>query len=181
MRRVVVIGVGGSGKSTLSRQMGELTGLPVVHLDGLYWKPGWVEPTLASWRATVRELVSHDSWILDGNYGGTIDIRLAAADMVVFLDLPPWVTLPRVFRRWLTHRGRVRPGMAPGCNERFSWKFLLWILRFRRDRRPAILQKLKQLPPSTEVVMLGSSREVAAFLHDLRDRQGEHNGPVMCS
>ncbi len=175
MRKVLVIGVGGAGKSTVACEMGEITGLPVVHLDEVYWQPGWIEPTPERWHATVRRLVSHDEWIMEGNYGGTFDIRMAAADMVVLLDMPPWVTLPRVVRRWATHRGRVRPGMAPGCNERLSWKFLLWILRYRRDRRPGILQKLMELPPSTEVVVLTSSHEVAAFLDAIRARQADRD------
>lgn len=175
MRKVVVIGVGGAGKSTFARKLGEITDLPVMHLDELYWEPGWIGPAPEKWRAAVRELVGQDSWIMDGNYGGTMDIRLAAADMVVFLDLPPWVTLPRVIRRWAEHRGEVRPGMAPGCTERLNWEFLVWILRYRRDRRPEILRKLGELPPTTEVVMLRSRREVAAFLHMMHERQTDRD------
>jgi adenylate kinase family enzyme len=176
MRKIMVIGVGGAGKSTLALKLGEITGLPVIHLDELYWEPGWVEPAPGKWEAAVREMVDQDSWIMDGNYGGTMDIRLAAADMVVLLDLPPWVTLLRVIRRWATHRGEVRPGMAPDCKERLSWSFLMWILRYRRERRPGILRKLSMLSPPTQVVVLQSSREVAAFLDSVRERQTKTGG-----
>jgi adenylate kinase family enzyme len=176
MRKVLVIGVGGAGKSTFAVQMGKITGLPVVHLDEVYWEPGWVEPSPEKWRAAVRELVAQDSWIIDGNYGGTMDIRLAAADMVIFLDVPPWVALWRVIRRWAAHRGEVRPGMAPGCEERLSWAFLMWILRYRSERRPGILRKLRELPRTTEIVVLRSSREVPAFLSMMVERQTKTEG-----
>jgi adenylate kinase family enzyme len=173
MRKIMVIGVGGAGKSTLAVELGEITGLPIIHLDELYWEPGWVEPAPEQWEGAVREMVGLDRWIMDGNYGGTMDIRLAAADMVVLLDLPPWVSLWRVVRRWVTHRGEVRPGMAPGCEERLSWSFLLWILRYRRERRPGILRKLSNLSPATQVVLLRSSRDVVAFLDSVRQRRTE--------
>jgi adenylate kinase family enzyme len=176
MRKIMVIGVGGAGKSTLALELGKITGLPVIHLDELYWEPGWVEPAPEQWEAAVREMVGQDRWIMDGNYGGTMDIRLAAADMVVLLDPPPWVSLWRVIRRWATHRGEVRPGMAPECEERLGWPFLMWIVRYRRERRPGILRKLSNLSPATQVVLLRSSREVAAFLDSVRERQTETVG-----
>lgn len=71
MRRVLVIGCGGAGKSTLARQLGEATGLPVIHLDAHYWRPGWVETPKETWRAAVDELIAADAWIMDGNYSGT--------------------------------------------------------------------------------------------------------------
>lgn len=177
MRKVVIIGAGGAGKSTFARRLGEITNLPVIHLDERYWQPGWVEPAPEQWQAAVRDLVARDRWIMDGNYGGTMDMRLAAADMVVFLDLPPWVSLPRVVRRWVAHRGEVRPGMAPGCEERLSWEFLMWILTYGRDRRPRILRKLRELPPTTEVVVLRSNREVRAFLNTVRGLQHDLDHP----
>ncbi|MFX8106590.1 AAA family ATPase, partial [Acinetobacter baumannii] len=77
MRRVVVIGCSGAGKSTLARRLGERTGLPVVHLDREDWRPGGGEPPRGDWRARVAALAADESWIMDGQYGGTLDLRLA--------------------------------------------------------------------------------------------------------
>ena len=88
MKRVLIIGSGGAGKSTLARQMGEISGLPVIHLDAEHWRPGWIEPSKDEWAARVDELTRGESWIMDGNYGGTMSQRIAAADTILFLDLP---------------------------------------------------------------------------------------------
>ena len=123
-KKVAIIGSGGSGKSALAREFGQALDLPVYHLYALFWRPGWVETPRDEWRATIEKLVEQDAWILDGNYGGTIEIRLAAADTIVFLDLPKTLCLWRVLKRTVLGFGRIRPDMAPGCPEKFSWEFL---------------------------------------------------------
>src|SRR5947209_9630130 len=127
MRRVLVIGSGGAGKSTFARRLGKLLDLQVIHLDVNYWKPGWVETPKDEWRRKVEELAKGDAWIIDGNYSGTLDMRLAACDTVVFLDLPRTVCIRRVLKRVLTYRDGTRPDMAEGCTEKFDFEFLRWI------------------------------------------------------
>lgn len=85
VRRVAVVGSGGAGKWTFARQLGERTGIPVVHLDHHYWKPGWVQTAPHQWWARQAELVAGESWIIDGNYGGTFDVRFPCADTVIVL------------------------------------------------------------------------------------------------
>jgi adenylate kinase family enzyme len=114
MRRIAVIGPGGAGKSTLARQIGDRLGLPVIHLDAHFWHEGWTETPKDVWEQTVHGLVQGEAWVMDGNYGGTMDIRLDAADTILFLDLPPWLCLLRVVRRQVRYRRRTRPDMAPG-------------------------------------------------------------------
>ncbi len=79
MKRIAIIGPGGAGKSTLARQIGAKTGLPVIHLDAHYWHEGWVETPKEEWAQAVRELAEGEAWVMDGNYGGTMEIRLPAA------------------------------------------------------------------------------------------------------
>ena len=167
MQRVLVIGSGGAGKSTLAREIGARTGLPVVHLDALYWQPGWLPTPDAEWRAIVEQLVARDAWVMDGNYGGTLDTRLAACDTVVFLDLPRAVCLTRIVRRWLRNVGRTRADMAPGCPERMTWEFVRWIWDYPRAHRPNVLRRLAALPAGTAVVILRSRRAVRRFLATL--------------
>jgi adenylate kinase family enzyme len=99
MKRIFVIGPGGAGKSTFATQLGEILGIEVIHLDSLYWKPGWVEPPKSEWAATLEALLERDTWIVDGNYSGTLERRLAVCDAVVFLDLPRRTCIWRVLRR----------------------------------------------------------------------------------
>ena len=86
MKRVMVIGCGGAGKSTFSKKLGQLTGLEVIHLDQYYWKPNWEESDKEEWNQLATQLATKPSWIMDGNYGGTMDIRIARADTIIYLD-----------------------------------------------------------------------------------------------
>jgi adenylate kinase family enzyme len=169
MKRIAVIGPGGAGKSTLARQIGARLGIEVIHLDALFWWPGWVETPREQWAALQHELVRRDAWVMDGNYGGTQEIRLAAADTIVFLDLPRHVCIRRVLTRWLRYRGRSRPDMGPGCDERMTWEFLRWIWDYPSTRRPGIVRKLAEYAPGRRIVRLRSPREVRAFVASLQN------------
>ena len=167
MKRVLVIGSGGAGKSTFARRLGERLGLPVIHLDRVYWRPGWVEMPKEEWRRKVEELCAGDSWVMDGNYSGTLDARLEACDTVVFLDLPRTVCLWRVVKRSLKYRGGSRPDMGEGCPERLNkdfLDFLLWIWNYPRRNRPKLLERFEELSGNRQIYTLRSSAEAEAFL-----------------
>lgn len=117
MKRVLVIGPSCAGKSTLARRLADRIGLPLVHLDPLYWRAGWRETPKEEWAQTVERLVQQDDWVIDGNYGGTLDQRLEAADTVIFLDFSRWICLRRAVKRRIQFHGRSCPDMAEGCSE----------------------------------------------------------------
>jgi adenylate kinase family enzyme len=163
MKRVVVIGSGGSGKSTFARSLGEATGIEVIHLDSLYWKPNWRKSPPAEWEKRVAELVKRDSWIMDGNFGGTRRMRIEASDTVVFLDFPRLVCIYRVIRRGICYRGKSRPDMAEGCNEKLDLEFLSWVWNFPARSRYRIFEDVNTFP-GKRLVILRSSRDVEEFL-----------------
>jgi adenylate kinase family enzyme len=168
VKRIAIIGSSGSGKSTLAARLGQALDLPVHHLDRLFWRPGWQETPRDEWRALQKQISAEPQWIIDGNYSGTLDIRLAACDTVVWLDLPTSVCLANTLWRILRHRGHTRPDMGEGCPERFDWAFLQWIAAFRKRCRPRIVQKLGALPPCKKVIVLTSRREMARWLEEVR-------------
>lgn len=163
MKRVAIIGSGGVGKTTLARTLGAKTEIPVVHLDRLYWSAGWVPTPRETWLERQRAALEQESWIIDGNYGSTLDLRLEAADTVIFLDMPRRRCLWRVFKRRLAYANRTRPDMSEGNPERLMGEFLRYIWSYPRTRRPAILQKLVGLR-DTRVVHLRSDADVVRFL-----------------
>ena len=167
MKRVAIIGSAGAGKSTLAREVGAVLGLEVFHLDALFWRPGWVETPDAEWRTTVEDLARGDSWIIDGNYGRTMDIRLSAADTIVFLDFPRATCLWRVIKRTVVGMSRTRPDMAPGCSERFAWHFIKWVWSYPSRSRPAVLNRIARHSPGRTVHTLRSSNEVRHFIQEL--------------
>jgi adenylate kinase family enzyme len=169
MKKILVIGSGGAGKSTLSRQLGEVLGLPVIHLDSEYWNAGWEPTPKAKWQQTVEHLITQDAWVMDGNYGGTLDLRLEAADTVIFLNMPRLLCLWRVVKRRWQYAGKTRPDMASDCPEQLNWEFLNWVWTYPTRRRSTILNKLANLPPDKTVVILRSPAEVKQFLRRLNN------------
>ena len=163
MKKVLVIGSGGSGKSTFANRLGELLNIKVVHLDRLYWHPGWVETPKADWLKTVDELLMQDSWILDGNYSGTLERRLKCCDAVIFLDMPRRLCLWRILKRAVMYRNRSRPDMADGCPEKLNLEFISWVWNYSSRTRPKLLQRLKATG-NKRIVYLRSRAEVEDFL-----------------
>lgn len=164
MKRILVIGSGGAGKSTFAKRLGEILELKVIHLDSLFWSSGWVEMPKDQWRAMVEELIKGESWILDGNYGGTLDLRLAACDGVIFLDMPRMICLKRVFKRRMSHRKQSRPDMAPGCAERINLEFIKYIWDYPRTKKPAVLKKIESCSETKTVAILRSQADIEGFL-----------------
>ena len=160
----MVVGSGGAGKSTFARRLGEVTGLPVIHLDEHFWHPGWVPTPDDEWREIVTELASGDAWIIDGNYSRTIDVRARAADTALFFDFAPLGCLARALRRSLGNRGTAV--QAPGCPEHFDRQFLWWIATYRRRSRPRVLTALEAGAPGLDLRVFRRRRDAEQFLTD---------------
>ena len=168
MKRIMLLGCSGAGKSTLARALGKKLNLPVIHLDAVFWKPGWQEPDKEEFDQAVLELSRHESWIIDGNYSRTLDARLALADLIIFLDFPRWHCLTRIVKRRYQYANRVRPDMSPGCPEKIDLVFLKWIWGYPRTHRPKITAKLQQYQErGKNVFVLRTPQEVRRFLAGL--------------
>lgn len=169
MKKIAVIGSGGSGKSTLSRKLGEKLSIEVFHLDAILWKPDWEAVAKDQQKFIQYQLVAKDQWIIDGNYNGTIDIRLQAADCIIFMDIPRSICLYRVLRRMICYRSQSRPDMATGCEERFDFNFLQWVWNYPNDQKPDVMKKLEQLQGTKEIIILKSSKEAHLFLENIKN------------
>jgi adenylate kinase family enzyme len=180
VRRVAIIGNGGSGKTTLALELGRLLGLPVVHLDRVYWRPGWVGRPTHEWREAHRDALAGEAWIADGNYGSTMEERLAAADTIVFLDVNPALCVWRVAARSVRMHGRTRPDLAPGCVERFrpraTLEFWWYVARYRRTRRTGVLDRIRSHGEGKRVEVLRSRRDVRRFLAAVGQESGWQRG-----
>ncbi len=161
-RRVLVVGSAGAGKTTFAVRLARLLDLPVIHLDAEYWHPGWQATPADVWPRRVEELASGDAWVMDGNYGATLDRRLSRADAVVFLDVKRLTCMRRVVLRSLRYRGRTGPGLPPGCPERLDWQFLQWVWNYQRRSRGRVVQLLAA--SGLPVVHLRTKREARRWL-----------------
>lgn len=163
MERIVIIGCGGAGKSTLARQLGEKTGIPVIHLDKIFWKPGWVSLEKEEFHRILREEMAKEAWIMDGNFNRTMPERLAQCDTAVYLDFGRIACLLGVAKRIVTTYGKVRPDMGEGCPERIDGEFLRWVWNYNKNNRERNYRLLKEANHA-EVIILKNRRAVKKFL-----------------
>ena len=166
MERILIIGCSGSGKSTLARALGEKIGLPVIHLDQLWWQTGWQNVTMAEFDSRLAMALNMDQWIIDGNYSRTMEARLTKCDTVIYLDFGRWECLLGMCQRILSNRGKVRPDMLAGCPERFDWEFVKWIWNFNENNRVQNYTWIARAKHA-EAVVLKNRKEVRAFLNSL--------------
>ena len=167
MERVIIIGCGGAGKSTLARQLGEKTGLPVVHLDQIWWSPGnWKHMEREEFDRVLLQAMEKPQWIMDGNYNRTMELRLDYADTVIYLDMSRFLCMISWIGRVIKNWGHARQDMAEGCNEWLDPEMAGWIWNFNRENRRRYLQLL-EAQKGKEIYILKNRREVKAFLNSL--------------
>ena len=164
MRRILIIGNSGAGKSTLARRLGERLDLPVIHLDALFWKPGWTESDDSEFRVRVADALSGPAWVCDGDFGSSLDLRMPLADTIIWLDPPPILCLARAIWRAIKFADGGRPDMAEGCREKIDLTFYGYIWNWNRTRRPRVEAALAGHGDHLGVIKLRTDRDVAAFL-----------------
>lgn len=164
MKKVMVIGCGGAGKSTFSKKLCSKTKLDLIHLDKYYWKTNWEETNADEWENIVKELSAKDNWIMDGNYGRTMHIRFAEADTIIFLDYSTLKCLWRITKRTIQYRNKERPDMSRGCKERFDFKFYHYVATYKLRRRKRLINKLNGLSESKKVIILKNDNQANQFL-----------------
>lgn len=166
MERILIIGCGGAGKSTLARQLGEKLDLPVVHLDKLFWHPGWVESSKEEIDGKILIELNKPQWIIDGNYNRTLPKRMQYCDTIIYLDFSRLACLLGVLKRVITTHGKVRPDMGDGCPERFDLDFLKWVWNFNQEKREKYYRLLNEAE-GKQTIVLKNRRMVRRFLKSL--------------
>ncbi len=166
MERILIIGCSGAGKTTLARAMKEKLGLPVVHLDQLWWKENWQNVSREEFDSRLAMALNMDQWIIDGNYSRTMPMRLEKCDTIIYLDFDRWECLWGMVKRVLGNYGKVRPDMGPGCRERFDLEFIRWIWNFNKENRVQNYTWIAQTKHAKAIV-LKNRKEVRRFLESL--------------
>jgi len=166
MDRIAIIGSAGAGKSTLALKIAKIVNLPLFHMDRLFWKPGWVETPKSEFNAIVEEVSKKPRWIIDGNYSRTMDIRLDAADMIIFLDYSRFLCLFRAIKRSFLFRNRYRPDITEGCEEKFNLEFYKWIWDFPNRNRQKIIDSLSKFRDHKKIYTFKKPKELKKWLEN---------------
>jgi adenylate kinase family enzyme len=163
MRRVLVIGPPGAGKSTLATKLAARLGIAVHYLDLHHWKPGWQYRETADARERVRALVEGPAWVMDGNFAESFDLRMPRADTLVWLDYPRATCIRRILMRTIRDYRKQRPDLPEGCHEQFDLAALRFAWRFPAESRPQIFAAIERYGGHLHVFRLGNEREVSVF------------------
>lgn len=152
MERVVIVGPGGSGKSVLARRLGRAWGLPVRHLDAVFWGPGWQPTPPEVWQGVVEGLASGERWIIEGGYAEVLDVVLPRTQLAVVLDLPRRVTIRRIVLRPLRWRNRGKADLPRGMHHVVDRENLGWAWHWPDRDRARVLAALDGFPGQTVVL-----------------------------
>ncbi len=170
MQRVLIIGNAGSGKSTFAKQLSKKLGLPLIHLDKLYWCGNWEHLSRDEFDTVLQAELEKPEWIIDGNFNRTIPHRLQYCDTVFFFDLPTVTCLSGITKRILSNYGRSRDDMGGNCIEHFdSQKLSLYrnVMTFNRQHRKAYYSLLSKAP-HVRVIVFHSRRKAGEFLAHIK-------------
>ena len=170
MQKVMVIGCPGSGKSTLSRALHEITGLPLFHLDMLNWNADRTTVEKEVFRARLAEVIAKDNWIIDGNYSSTLELRMQACDTIIFLDYPLDVCMNGIMER----RGKERPDMPwIESADEVDEEFIEFIKNYNSENRPDVLALLERYTDK-EIFIFKSRNEADTFVRELKEKYESH-------
>ena len=160
MKKILVIGCCGAGKSVFSRKLNKLTGIPLTHLDNLYWNEDKTIVPKEEFLFRLREAMSHSEWIIDGKYGSTMEMRINACDTIFFLDLPTEVCLDGIKQR----RGKSRSDI-PWIEDdaEADAEFVSFVERYNVDTRPKVVELLQKYSDKS-VIIFNSRKESEEYL-----------------
>ena len=159
MKKIIVIGCPGSGKSTVSRALHDKTDIPLYHLDMMYWNADKTTVEKSVFLERLSVVLEKDEWIIDGNYGSTMELRMAACDTVIFLDYPLDVCLDGIRER----RGKPRSDM-PWIETEEDAEFIEFIKSYSEQQKPKVLELLEKYSDKN-IVIFKSREEANAFLN----------------
>lgn len=170
MKKVMIVGFSGAGKSTLAKIIADEIDCEATHMDSLHWLPNWVENTPEEERRMLELVLEREKLVIDGNYSKVFyNERINAADTIIFLDFNRFLCLYRAAKRYFMYKGKTRPDMGEGCNEKIDLEFLMWVLykgRKSKTRRKKLskLKQVKKEQPEKNIYILKNPKQVNEFL-----------------
>ena len=163
--KIIVIGSPGSGKSYVSKKLAEILNLPLIHLDNIYWQPNWQQPSHEEFDKKIEEISNEKSWIIDGNYQRTLELRIQKCDLIIFLNVSTRVCLKSERKR----RNNKRTDFPDYLEEYEDLEFIEFIKNFKKNNHPIIYQLLEKYP-NKKVILLKGRRRVNKYIKKLEKK-----------
>lgn len=157
-KRVLVLGCPGSGKSTFALRLRDITGLPLIHLDTIWWRPDRTHITRDEFDERLRQIIGGDEWIIEGDYSRTYEVRISACDTVFFLDVDEEDCLRGIEAR----RGKPRPDL-PWIEDEPDPELIADVRQYREKKRPLLLSLLEK-HPEKQLFLFTSRAQAEAWL-----------------
>lgn len=171
MKKLLVLGPYGAGKTKFSSELSESLNIPVFHLDRFFWLRDWETPSKEKWEAINKNITIQKEWIIDGNYIKTLDIRIIEADIIIYLDVNRWVAFYRVIRRTLLNLRKSRADLPDECKDKIDLRFFLSVLKFNDIIKPLIFKKIKINMAQNKLIVYNSNAKsfFINYLQSLKD------------
>ena len=158
--KIAIVGNSGSGKSTFTYELHRMLNIPLYYLDQHFWKPGWQRPDRSKFARIHHELCDRDSWIIEGMAIRYFDYRAERADIIIFLDIPLWRCLYRIFKRAIFCYGQVRDSSAKRCSERMpNQEFLRYVWKFNQKQKLVIQELLEKYKNTKKIFVIRNNKE----------------------
>lgn len=163
IKKICIIGGAGTGKTSLSNEIGKELNLPIYHIDGIHFKENWLERDESERDKIILDIMKKDSWIFDGTYRSTLLDRLIACDLVIYLDYPTSTQVISSLKRYIKTRGKEKEDI-PGCKEKMDLDFFKYVIQFRKISRPHVIERLNKTD-SNKVIVFKSRKELYKWFY----------------
>ena len=167
--KVCIIGGSGTGKTTLTKNLGKELNLPVYHIDGIHHLKNWKIRDKDERDQIIGEIIQKKKWIIDGTYRSTLEQRVKEADIIICLDYSSFAQIKGVVFRYIKNRGKEKEEI-PGCREKLTLKFLFWVLNWRRTRRNDIMELLNKID-SNKIYRFKNRRQLNKWYEEMFNKK----------
>jgi len=168
MERIMIMGCAGAGKSTLTQNLSQVLNLPTLHIDTIFWSPGWKQRPKEEFEKAHEDFLENEKWVIDGNYLKIMDKRVEKADTIVHLDFSTLNCLYGVVKRRIQFHGKTRPDLGEGCPEKIDWEFFKWVWNFNGNQNVRIKEMLAE-QKDKKIIVLKNRGEIDKFVEEVKN------------